>query len=132
MTYWELKGSGFSFLSKSVFKSEVEIFSGILSALKVLNFPNQLILADHCMSWIGCVFTNLERQALEGLGLVENFQLQVTQGFGQQLSYIFSRHFPIQLYFWVACQPSCSTACWLISSTTFPVKKKGGLWKGSI
>ena len=50
MTYWELKGSGFSFLSKSVFKSEVEIFSGILSALKVLNFPNQLILADHCMS----------------------------------------------------------------------------------
>lgn len=77
------------------------------------------------MSWIGCVFTNLERQALEGLGLVENFQLQVTQGFGQQLSYIFSRHFPRQLYFWAACQPSCSTACWLISSTTFLVKKKG-------
>ena len=109
----------------------MEIFSGILSALKVLNFPNQLILADHCMSWIGCVFTNLERQALEGLGLVENFQLQVTQGFGQQLSYIFQGIFQYSSIFGLPVNHHVQQHGSWSALLLFQWKKRGGGGRGA-
>lgn len=79
------------------------------------------------MSWIGCVFTNLERQALEGLGLVENFQLQVTQGFGQQLSYIFQGIFQYSSIFGLPVNHHVQQHGSWSALLLFQWKKEGGV-----